>query len=70
MVINELLIISCFVCVSLVGTKFRKMLKAVSIIAGPKAYSLTWRLQYVNLFMINVGYFILAGQALKVCIPI
>ncbi|KAH7839311.1 hypothetical protein Vadar_002515 [Vaccinium darrowii] len=32
---------------------------------GPKAYSLTWALQYVNLFMINVGYIILAGQALK-----
>lgn len=35
-------------------------------IAGRKAYSLTWVLQYVNLFMINVGYIILAGQALKV----
>ncbi|XP_058181858.1 proline transporter 1-like isoform X2 [Rhododendron vialii] len=32
---------------------------------GQKAYSLTWGLQYVNLFMINVGYIILAGQALK-----
>ncbi|XP_024978201.1 proline transporter 1-like [Cynara cardunculus var. scolymus] len=32
---------------------------------GPKAYSLTWILQYVNLFMINVGYIMLAGQALK-----
>ncbi|KAI3748794.1 hypothetical protein L6452_12137 [Arctium lappa] len=32
---------------------------------GPKAYSLTWLLQYVNLFMINVGYIMLAGQALK-----
>lgn len=29
-------------------------------------YSLTWALQYVNLFMINTGYIILAGQALKV----
>ncbi|KAM7491957.1 hypothetical protein LguiA_034878 [Lonicera macranthoides] len=34
-------------------------------IYGRKAYSLTWLLQYVNLFMINVGYIILAGQALK-----
>ncbi|KAL3521167.1 hypothetical protein ACH5RR_019316 [Cinchona calisaya] len=34
-------------------------------IYGRKAYSLTWGLQYVNLFMINVGYIILAGQALK-----
>lgn len=33
---------------------------------GPKAYALTWVLQYVNLFMINVGYIMLAGQALKV----
>lgn len=34
-------------------------------IYGRKAYSLTWALQYVNLFMINTGYIILAGQALK-----
>ncbi|KAL1809009.1 hypothetical protein ACET3Z_025999 [Daucus carota] len=34
-------------------------------IYGKKAYALTWALQYVNLFMINVGYLILAGQALK-----
>ena len=33
---------------------------------GRKAYSLTWGLQYANLFMINTGYIILAGQALKV----
>ncbi|XAR65883.1 hypothetical protein NMG60_11011876 [Bertholletia excelsa] len=32
---------------------------------GQKAYSLTWALQYVNLFMINTGYIILAGEALK-----
>ncbi|KAK1409397.1 hypothetical protein QVD17_35923 [Tagetes erecta] len=32
---------------------------------GPKAYFLTWVLQYVNLFMINVGYIMLSGQALK-----
>jgi len=29
-------------------------------------YAVTWALQYVNLFMINTGYIILAGQALKV----
>ncbi|KAL0382082.1 UNVERIFIED_CONTAM: Proline transporter 1 [Sesamum calycinum] len=34
-------------------------------IYGRRAYSLTWGLQYVNLFMINVGYIILAGNALK-----
>lgn len=34
--------------------------------AGRKAYSLTWGLQYVNLFMINTGFIILAGSALKV----
>ncbi|KAJ0978844.1 hypothetical protein J5N97_014318 [Dioscorea zingiberensis] len=34
-------------------------------IYGRKMYALTWSLQYVNLFMINTGYIILAGQALK-----
>ncbi|MFS7953732.1 putative amino acid transporter, transmembrane domain-containing protein [Helianthus anomalus] len=34
-------------------------------IYGRKAYSLTWVLQYVNLFMINVGYVILAGSLLR-----
>ncbi|PIN07790.1 Amino acid transporter [Handroanthus impetiginosus] len=34
-------------------------------IYGREAYNLTWVLQYVNLFMINVGYIILAGSALK-----
>lgn len=34
-------------------------------IYGPKMYRLTWALQYVNLFMINTGFIILAGQALK-----
>ncbi|KAK9282863.1 hypothetical protein L1049_011087 [Liquidambar formosana] len=34
-------------------------------IYGRKAYSLTWALQYINLFMINTGFIILAGQALK-----
>ncbi|GAA0147948.1 hypothetical protein LIER_36618 [Lithospermum erythrorhizon] len=34
-------------------------------IYGRNAYSLTWGLQYVNLFMINVGFIILAGSALK-----
>lgn len=34
-------------------------------IYGRKMYALTWTLQYINLFMINTGYIILAGQALK-----
>lgn len=34
-------------------------------IYGKKAYGLTWGLQYANLFMINTGFIILAGQALK-----
>ncbi|CAN7062640.1 unnamed protein product [Brassica rapa subsp. trilocularis] len=34
-------------------------------IYGRKAYHLTWGLQYVNLFMINCGFIILAGSALK-----
>lgn len=34
-------------------------------IYGPNAYSLIWALQYANLFLINIGYVILGGQALK-----
>ncbi|XP_068644293.1 probable proline transporter 2 [Aristolochia californica] len=34
-------------------------------IYGSKMYSLTWALQYINLFMICTGYIILAGQAMK-----
>ncbi|CAN8284793.1 unnamed protein product [Cochlearia groenlandica] len=34
-------------------------------IYGRKAYCLTWGLQYINLFMINCGFIILAGSALK-----
>ncbi|GKV28347.1 hypothetical protein SLEP1_g37417 [Rubroshorea leprosula] len=34
-------------------------------IYGKNAYRITWALQYVNLFMINIGYIILAGSALK-----
>ncbi|KAM0860553.1 hypothetical protein ACQ4PT_046479 [Festuca glaucescens] len=34
-------------------------------IYGRKMYGLTWALQYVNLFIINTGFIILAGQALK-----
>lgn len=33
---------------------------------GRKAYNVTWTLQYINLFMINIGYLILGGSALKV----
>lgn len=41
-----------------------------SYYAGKKAYSLTWALQYINLFMINTGFIILAGSALKVNIKL
>ncbi|CAM8963605.1 unnamed protein product [Rhodiola kirilowii] len=34
-------------------------------IYGRKAYIMTWAFQYVNLFMINTGFIILAGQGLK-----
>ncbi|KAL9660479.1 hypothetical protein QQ045_025294 [Rhodiola kirilowii] len=34
-------------------------------IYGRKAYVTAWALQYVNLFMINTGFIILAGHALK-----
>ncbi|GMI80821.1 PROLINE TRANSPORTER 2, proline transporter 2 [Hibiscus trionum] len=36
-------------------------------IYGREAYYITWALQYVNLFMINIGYLILGGSALKAC---
>lgn len=36
------------------------------VTTGKKMYGLTWALQYINLFMINTGFIILAGQALKV----
>ncbi|KAK8662544.1 hypothetical protein V6N13_092116 [Hibiscus sabdariffa] len=36
-------------------------------IYGREAYYTTWALQYVNLFMINIGYLILGGSALKAC---
>ncbi|XP_009759983.1 proline transporter 2-like isoform X2 [Nicotiana sylvestris] len=34
-------------------------------IYGQKAYVVVWGLQYANLFLINIGYIILGGQALK-----
>ncbi|TYG65760.1 hypothetical protein ES288_D06G212600v1 [Gossypium darwinii] len=36
-------------------------------IYGRKAYYLTWALQYVNLFMINIGFLILGASSLKAC---
>ncbi|KAG1365830.1 Proline transporter 1 [Cocos nucifera] len=41
------------------------LLAHIHEVGGRKMYSLTWGLQYVNLFMINTGFIILAGQALK-----
>ncbi|XP_057981743.1 proline transporter 1-like isoform X2 [Malania oleifera] len=38
---------------------------AHQISKGRRAYWLTWALQYVNLFIINTGFVILAGEALK-----
>uniref|UniRef100_A0A2P2J1H3 Amino acid transporter transmembrane domain-containing protein n=1 Tax=Rhizophora mucronata TaxID=61149 RepID=A0A2P2J1H3_RHIMU len=34
-------------------------------IYGKKGYFTVWTLQYINLFMINIGFIILAGSALK-----
>ncbi|CAA6655081.1 unnamed protein product [Spirodela intermedia] len=34
-------------------------------IYGKRMYFITWALQFLNLFMFNTGYLILAGQALK-----
>ncbi|KAK8487227.1 hypothetical protein V6N11_013950 [Hibiscus sabdariffa] len=36
-------------------------------IYGEKAYLITWILQYVNLFMINIGFLIMGGASLKAC---
>ncbi|KAK2377107.1 proline transporter [Trifolium repens] len=47
------------------GTRHIRYRDLAGYIYGRKAYSLTWTLQYVNLFMINTGYIILAGSALK-----
>lgn len=35
-------------------------------IYGIKMYYITWTLQYINLFMANIGFIIFAGQAIKV----
>ncbi|CAN6568906.1 unnamed protein product [Malus baccata var. baccata] len=47
------------------GVRHIRYRDLAGFIYGKKAYSLTWGLQYVNLFMINTGFIILAGQALK-----
>ncbi|XP_058748160.1 proline transporter 1-like isoform X1 [Vicia villosa] len=47
------------------GTRHIRYRDLAGFIYGKKIYSLTWTLQYVNLFMINTGYIILAGSALK-----
>lgn len=35
-------------------------------IYGRKMYYITWTLQYINLFMANIGFIIFSGQAIKV----
>lgn len=35
-------------------------------IYGKKMYYITWTLQYINLFMVNIGFIIFAGEAMKV----
>ncbi|KAE9594347.1 hypothetical protein Lal_00001412 [Lupinus albus] len=47
------------------GTRHIRYRDLAGYIYGKRAYSLTWAMQYVNLFMINTGYIILAGSALK-----
>ncbi|MED6186468.1 Proline transporter 1 [Stylosanthes scabra] len=47
------------------GTRHIRYRDLAGFIYGRNAYSLTWALQYINLFMINAGYIILAGSALK-----
>ncbi|XP_047306984.1 proline transporter 2-like [Impatiens glandulifera] len=47
------------------GTRHIRYRDLAGFVYGKRAYSLTWTLQYANLFMINTGYIILAGQSLK-----
>ncbi|KAK7276345.1 hypothetical protein RIF29_17484 [Crotalaria pallida] len=47
------------------GTRHIRYKDLAGHIYGRKAYSLTWVLQSFNLFMINAGYIIVAGSALK-----
>ncbi|RYR32014.1 hypothetical protein Ahy_B01g056987 [Arachis hypogaea] len=44
------------------GTRHIRYRDLAGFIYGRKAYSLTWALQYINLFMINAGYIILAEK--------
>lgn len=37
-------------------------------VSGKTAYSIIWGMQYTNLFLVNVGFLILGGHALKVTI--
>lgn len=48
------------------STSYSYALPSVFSTSGRKMYYVTWALQYVNLFVINTGYIILAGQAVKV----
>ncbi|CAL0301489.1 unnamed protein product [Lupinus luteus] len=47
------------------GVKHIRYRDLAGYVYGKKAYSLTWIMQYINLFMINTGYIILAGSSLK-----
>ncbi|KAI7744371.1 hypothetical protein M8C21_013824 [Ambrosia artemisiifolia] len=48
------------------GNRHIRYRDLAGFVYGPKAYYLTWALQYVSLFMINAGYIMVSGQALKV----
>ncbi|XP_045804146.1 proline transporter 2-like [Trifolium pratense] len=47
------------------GTRHIRYRDLAGYIYGKRAYKITWALQYINLFMINTGFIILAGSALK-----
>ncbi|KAE9594345.1 putative amino acid transporter, transmembrane domain-containing protein [Lupinus albus] len=47
------------------GIKHIRYRDLAGYLYGKRAYSLTWIMQYINLFMINTGYIILAGSSLK-----
>ncbi|KAJ8764039.1 hypothetical protein K2173_004929 [Erythroxylum novogranatense] len=47
------------------GEKHIRYRDLAGLIYGKKGYYTVWMLQYINLFMINVGLIILAGSAIK-----
>lgn len=47
------------------GVRYIRYRDLAGYIYGDNMYYFTWALQYANLFMSNIGFIILAGEALK-----